>query len=199
MTPEGPRRESFAQRRERRAAVEDPQIVLEAAGRFLEARPRSSAEVRRRLSGAGYRDELVEGAINKLLEFGVLDDQAFARMWVESRDRARPRGERAIRQELIQKGIERETIELVLSERSESALASASTSETGDEAVAPTADRAAADRLLAKNRRALDRVADPRQRRQRAYALLGRHGFDPETCREVAASIPLHDEDPETG
>ena len=199
MTPEGPRRESFAQRRERRAAVEDPQIVLEAAGRFLEARPRSSAEVRRRLSGAGYRDELVEGAIAKLLEFGVLDDQAFARMWVESRDRARPRGERAIRQELIQKGIERETIELVLSERSESALASASTSETGDEAVAPTADRAAADRLLAKNRRALDRVADPRQRRQRAYALLGRHGFDPETCREVAASIPLHDEDPETG
>ena len=199
MTREGPRRESFADRRERRAAVEDPQIVLEAAGRFLEARPRSSAEVRRRLSGAGYRDELVEGAINKLLEFGVLDDQAFARMWVESRDRARPRGERAIRQELIQKGIERETIELVLSERSESALASASTSETGDEAVAPTADRAAADRLLAKNRRALDRVADPRQRRQRAYALLGRHGFDPETCREVAASIPLHDEDPETG
>lgn len=199
MTREGPRRESFADRRERRAAIEDPQIVLEAAGRFLEARPRSSAEVRRRLSGAGYRDELVEGAIAKLLEFGVLDDQAFARMWVESRDRARPRGERAIRQELIQKGIERETIELVLSERSESALASASTSETGDEAVAPTADRAAADRLLAKNRRALDRVADPRQRRQRAYALLGRHGFDPETCREVAASIPLHDDDPETG
>ena len=199
MTREGPRRESFAERRERRAAVEDPQIVLEAAGRFLEARPRSIAEVRRRLVGAGYRDELVEGAIAKLLEFGVLDDQAFARMWVESRDRARPRGERAIRQELIQKGIERETIELVLGERSESTSASASTSETGDEAVAPTADRAAADRLLAKNRRALDRVADPRQRRQRAYALLGRHGFDFETCREVAATIPLHDDDPETG
>jgi len=199
MTREGPRRESFAERRERRAAVEDPQVVLEAAGRFLEARPRSIAEVRRRLGGAGYRGELVEGAIAKLLEFGVLDDQSFARTWVESRDRARPRGERAIRQELGLKGIERETIELVLGERRESALASASTSETGDEAAAPTADRAAADRLLAKNRRALDRVADPRQRRQRAYALLGRHGFDPETCREVAASIPLHDDDPETG
>ena len=199
MTREGPRRESFAERRERRAAVEDPQVVLEAAGRFLEARPRSIAEVRRRLGGAGYRGELVEGAIAKLLEFGVLDDQSFARTWVESRDRARPRGERAIRQELGLKGIERETIELVLGERRESALASASTSEPGDEAVAPTADRAAADRLLAKNRRALDRVADPRQRRQRAYALLGRHGFDPETCREVAASIPLHDDDPETG
>ena len=199
MTPERPRRDSFAERREGRAAVEDQQVVLEAAGRFLEARPRSIAEVRRRLGGAGYRVELVEGAIAKLLEFGVLDDQAFARMWVESRDRAHPRAEHAIRQELIQKGIERETIELVLGERSESALASASTSETGEEAVAPTADRAAADRLLAKNRRALDRVADPRQRRQRAYALLGRHGFDPETCREGAATIPLHDDDPESG
>jgi len=199
MTREGPRRESFAERRERRAAVEDPQVVLEAAGRFLEVRPRSIAEVRRRLGGAGYRGELVEGAIAKLLEFGVLDDQSFARTWVESRDRARPRGERAIRQELGLKGIERETIELVLGERRESALTSASTSETGDEAVAPTADRAAADRLLAKNRRALDRVAGPRQRRQRAYMLLARHGFDPETCREVAATIPLHDDDAETG
>jgi SOS response regulatory protein OraA/RecX len=30
-------------------------------------------------------------------------------------------------------------------------------------------------------------VADPRQRRQRAYALLARNGFDPEVCRTVAA------------
>ena len=31
--------------------------------------------------------------------------------------------------------------------------------------------------------RSLARVADPRQRRQRAYALLARNGFDPEVCR----------------
>ena len=193
MTREGPRRESFAERRERRAAVEDPQVVLEAAGRFLEARPRSIAEVRRRLGGAGYRVALVEGAIAKLLEFGVLDDEAFARTWVECRDRARPRGERAIRQELGLKGIDRATIDLVLGERREAA-ALASTSEPGDEAVAPTADRSAADRLLAKNRRALDRVADPRQRRQRAYMLLARHGFDPEVCRTVAAGLDATDD-----
>ena len=30
------RRESFAERRERRAAIDDPEVVLEAAGRFLE-------------------------------------------------------------------------------------------------------------------------------------------------------------------
>ena len=39
----------------------------------------------------------------------MLDDETFARAWVESRDRARPRGERAIRDELRLKGIDRAT------------------------------------------------------------------------------------------
>jgi regulatory protein len=186
------RRESFAERRERRAAIDDPQVVLEAAGRFLEARSRSVGEVRRRLGTAGYRPELVEGAITKLLEFGVLDDEAFARAWVESRDRARPRGERAIREELRLKGIDRGIADLVLAERREAAA------DPDADGLAPTPDRVAAERLIAKHRRALDRVADPRQRRQRAYALLARNGFDPETCREVAATLETADMDPES-
>lgn len=183
--PRRPRqpRESFAERRERRAAIDDPAVVLEAAARFLEARSRSVAEVRRRLTGAGYRGELVDGAITRMTELGMLDDEVFARSWVESRDRARPRGERAIREELRLKGIERETIEAVLGERREAAP---DATDEGEGAVGP--DRAAADRLLAKHARALARVADPRQRRQRAYALLARNGFDPETCREAAAA-----------
>jgi regulatory protein len=179
------RRVSHAERRERRAAVDDPAVVLEAAARFLEPRARSVAEVRRRLTGNGYRADLVDGVIERLLEFGMLDDEAFARAWVESRDRARPRGERAIRQELGLKGIDRPTIDLVLAERRE---AVAGTSDDGGETLSP--DHAAAERLLARHARALARVADPRQRRQRAYALLARNGFDPEVCRTVAAGVP---------
>jgi regulatory protein len=178
---------SFAERREERAAVDDPAVVLEAAGRFLEARSRSVAEVRRRLSTAGYRAELIEGAIAKLLDFGMLDDEAFARAWVESRDRSRPRGERAIRDELRLKGIDRTTMDLVLGERREAAVGARAADEDGDGGTSP--DRVAAERLMAKHARALARVADPRQRRQRAYALLARNGFDPETCREVAALV----------
>jgi regulatory protein len=178
------RRVSHAERRERRAAVDDPAVVLEAAARFLEQRARSVAEVRRRLSGAGYQTELVEAAIERLLEFGMLDDEAFARAWVESRDRARPRGERAIRQELGLKGVDRATIDLVLSERRE-AVAGV----PGDDGETLTPDRSAAERLLARHARSLARVADPRQRRQRAYALLARNGFDPEVCRAVAAGV----------
>src|SRR5688572_32725272 len=130
-----------------------------------------------------------------MTELGMLDDEAFARTWVESRDRARPRGERAIREELRLKGIDRETVDLVLGERRDRAISAGEAGGGDDDGRAPSADRTAAERLLAKNARALARVADPRQRRQRAYALLARHGFDPETCREVAASILAVPED----
>jgi regulatory protein len=178
-------RTSYAERRQRKAEVDDPAVVLEAAARFLEVRSRSVAEVRRRLIGAGYKPDLVEGAIARLLDLGLLDDEAFARAWIESRDRARPRGERAIRQELGLKGVDRTTIDLVLSERREAAFGIPS----DDGEIATTPDQAAAERLLARNARSLARVADPRQRRQRAYALLARNGFDPDICRSVAAGL----------
>jgi regulatory protein len=174
----GRRQESYAERRERRAAVDDPQVVLEAGARFLEARSRSVAEVRRRLTTAGYQPALVDGAITRLTELGMLDDGTFARQWVESRDRARPRGERAIREELRQKGIDRGLVDDVLTERADAAT----------DAGTASADLGAAERLIARHARALARVADPRQRRQRAYGLLARNGFDPEACREVAAT-----------
>ena len=180
----GRRKETFAERRERRAAVEDPEVVLEAAARFLEARSRSITEVRRRLSSAGYRTELIDGAISRLTDLGMLDDEAFARAWVESRDRARPRGERALRDELRLKGIDRALVDQVLEDR-----------RTTDDEDATPPDRTAAERLIEKHARTLDRIADPRRRRERAYALLARNGFDPEICRDIAARVASEPEE----
>jgi regulatory protein len=177
------RGKSIAERRAERAEVDDPGVVLEAALRFLEARARSEAEVRRRLMSAGYRSDLVEGAVTRLAELGVLDDEAFARAWIESRDRVRPRGERALRRELALKGVDREVSDEVLDERREGA---------GE---GRNVDLEAAGRLLARNARSLARVADPRGRRQRAYALLARNGFDPEICREVSAESVAPNDD----
>lgn len=159
-----------AERKARAGAVDDPAVVFEAALRFLEARQRSTAEVRRRLTTAGYREELVSGAIERLTELGMLDDAAFAQSWVESRDRARPRGERALRSELARKGIERQLTDHVLGER---------------QLQSPDADADAAQRLLARHARSLERVADQSARRQRAYAVLARSGFDPSTAGDA--------------
>jgi regulatory protein len=165
-------------RLERHAAETDPDIVLNAAARFLELRSRSVHEVRRHLAASAYPGPLVEAAVARLMELGVLDDRAFARAWVESRDRARPRGEHALRHELALKGIERATVEQVLMERRDASRRDAP-GESG-------ADSLAAERLLTRRGAALMRIADARQRRNRAYALLARSGFAPDVCRDVS-------------
>ena len=177
-----PERETRAERRERRATIDDPAVVLEAAARFLEVRARSVAEVRRRLGQAGYRSDLVEGAIGRLTELGMLDDATFARAWIESRDRVRPRGEIALRRELALKGVDRAVVDELLEERRDN----------GD-AVTGGVDLAAAERLLARHERALARETDPRSRRRRAYALLARNGFDPSTSSAASAALVLAD------
>jgi regulatory protein len=185
-------REGPAARRERRAAVEDVATVLEAAARFLEARPRSIAEVRRRLTGAGYRPDLVDQAVLRMVELGYLDDDAFARAWVESRDRARPRGEHALRRELGLKGVDQAIIGAALEERQDPGAATAF---PGD--VAQDPDMAAAERLLAKKMPALRREADPRRRRQRAYAVLARAGFTPDICSSLSRGLLADADAPE--
>jgi regulatory protein len=179
-------------RLERHAAETDPGVVLNAAARYLELRTRSIDEVRRHLGAARFPRSLVEVAITRLVELGLLDDQAFAQAWVESRDRARPRGGQALRRELALKGIDRETIEGLLAGRRDVSPApdsdSADSGTTDDPFVeASSQDERAAERLLHKNRTALGRVGDPRLRRQRAYGLLARNGFDPEICRDSSA------------
>jgi regulatory protein len=44
----------------------------------------------------------------------MLDDAAFARLWVENRNACRPRGPQALRQELYRKGIERDVVDATL-------------------------------------------------------------------------------------
>jgi regulatory protein len=165
-----------AERRERRAAVDDPAVVMEAAAAFLAVRPRSVDETRRRLRHLGYRHDLVDGVVAALLELGYLDDEAFARAWVESRDRARPRGAGALRRELSLKGVDRAVIDALLVKRDVDDRHDRGEGEASD----PTPDEDAADRLLARKAATLARETDPRKRRQKAYALLARNGFSPD-------------------
>jgi regulatory protein len=168
-------RARLAERRAARAELTDVRPVLDAAGRYLEVRPRAAGEVRRHLVAAGYPTALVEAAIVILTDAGYLDDDAFARAWVESRDRSRPRGEAALRRELLARGVDADVAGRALAER------------LGSGGVG-SADAAAARRLLERRGRGLLLEADPRRRRERAYALLARSGFDPGTCREVVVT-----------
>jgi len=179
--------EAAEARRERRAAITDPDVVMAAAADFLAVRSRSVEETRRRLMRLGYGNAIVDEVVTRLVALGYLDDAAFARAWVESRDRARPRGAVALRRELGRKGVPEDVVSEVLEARAGTAgEASSPDLHTSD---APDVDRQAAQRLVDKRASSLAREADPRRRRQKVYALLARNGFSPDICAEIAAGV----------
>jgi len=187
----GSPRESFADRRARHAEIDDPEIVLAAALRFLEVRQRSVTEVRRRLAQTGYQAELIEGAIEKLLGIEVPLRAQYIRVMFDEITRLLAhlfRGERALRRELQVKGIDRAIVDESMEARRP---------EPGG---ADDPDVGAAEALMRRHASALARVGDPRKRRQRAYALLARHGFDSEIASMIAARVtadPAPGEEPE--
>ena len=81
--------------------------ALDAALRFLSYRPRSEAEVRRRLARR-FPGPSVDNAIVTLREQGLLDDAAFAQFWRQNRERSRPKGASAMKWELLRMGVSRE-------------------------------------------------------------------------------------------
>ncbi len=92
---------------QRADALED---AHEKALRFLEPRPRSSAEVKQHLLKKRVAADIIDAVLARLREAGLLDDAAFARYWVENREEFRPRSERALRFELRRKGLDDEAI-----------------------------------------------------------------------------------------
>jgi regulatory protein len=87
------------------------------AQRFLSYRPRSSKEMqyhlRKKLEKGEYvnLDTILDEVIRKLEKLGLINDEEFARWWIEQRQKFRPKGERVLRNELHQKGVPREVID----------------------------------------------------------------------------------------
>jgi regulatory protein len=93
---------------------DEREIMYQKALHFLSYRPRSSAEVRQNLSKRGISESLIEETLNRLQSTGLVNDEAFARAWVENRNTFRPRGKPALRMELRRKGLSDEIVQSVL-------------------------------------------------------------------------------------
>lgn len=143
------------------------QRAVEKALGLLAYRPRSEQEVRRRLEPA-FPPGVVEAALERLRRLGLVDDQQFARYWVEQRLAFRPRGARALRLELLRKGVQAE-------------LAEAASQQGGDE-------RESAYRTAAARARTLKAPDFPTFRRGLG-AFLARRGFEWETINGVVRQL----------
>ena len=94
----------------------DADKAYERALRFLTYRPRSEAEVTKYLASKGVEQEAQRDIMSRLRRLGLVDDEAFARFWVESRERSRPSGWLALKSELRLKGVSDAIIERILEE-----------------------------------------------------------------------------------
>lgn len=140
--------------------------AYDAALRYLGHRQRSVSEIHRHLRGKKFDDEAIAAAIDNLRAQRYVDDEAFARYWLEQRERFRPRGDRGIRMELAQKGVSRDVIDVVLGERS------------------PDADIEQAKKALSRPMTRWTMLTAP-ERKRKIHTYLAARGFSYGTIEEV--------------
>jgi len=100
-------------------AINDIEKAEKYARRLLKVRQRSENELSARLGRKGFNNSIIENLVGQFKEKGLVDDLKFARSWVYSRIKLNPKGALALRCELIEKGISKKIIDLVIPENAE--------------------------------------------------------------------------------
>ena len=113
-----------------------------------------------------YAEDAVSTTMETLERLGYIKDEEYAKNWVESRKRHKPKGKKALRMELMRKGIDKGTISRVLSEMDNS--------EEFEMAME-----------VAEKRMDRYKNLEPNVARRRLYGFLERRGFDYETINDV--------------
>lgn len=90
---------------------------------FLSYRARSEAEVAQYLRKKETADDIIELVTARLRQRGYLNDAEFGAQWVAGRSRTKPKGARALRYELRQKGLSDADIDAALVALDEESLA----------------------------------------------------------------------------
>ena len=149
--------------------------AIDAALNFLSYRQRTYQEVRRKLVGRGFSQGIIEAAMRRLRDVGLVDDEAFVGAYVRDRIAHRPMGVRRMAQELYVKGISRDVAVPAI----EGVLADEHTDE-----------RSLARRVVEKKRPTLAaRNFDQATERRRLRDHLIRRGFDLRVAREVVDEL----------
>ena len=81
---------------------------------FLSFQMRSEYEVKRKLLEAGFGESVVLEAVRKLEKLGFLNDETYSKALLETKKKTAKKGPKAIKQDLVRKGIDKETQNKVL-------------------------------------------------------------------------------------
>ncbi len=138
---------------------EDPEgVARQILLRRLTDQPRSRSELAKALARKRVPDEVAGRVLDRFEEVGLVDDAAFARSWVETRQRGRGLARRALAHELRGKGVDSETAREALDD------------------IDPDDERATAARLVRRRLPSLARQERAVARR-RLVGMLARKGY----------------------
>ncbi len=154
------------------SAVGDMEMLVKAKGyalRLFKLRPRSIQELRDKLAGRKYPPGVVDQIVRSCTAQGLLDDGAFARVWVQGR--IKRYGRRRLELELAQKGV---------SEEISGALWQEGCLDHDEETTA---------RELAQRRLILYKLVDPLKKKRRVMEYLARRGFSTGTINKVLKEL----------
>jgi len=94
--------------------MNDYEKFLKLAINFLSYRPRTEKEIREKLNQKNAPPEITNQVIAFLKQNNFLNDADFAAQWIQTRQNFRIKSKKAIKMELLKKGINPETIEQAL-------------------------------------------------------------------------------------
>lgn len=137
----------------------DPESVARTiALRQLTAAPRTRAQLRAAMARRNVSDPVAETVLDRLEAVDLVDDEAYARMWVSSRHAGRGLARKALAHELRHRGVEDEHVDRAL------------------EQLDPEEELATARELVARRLPATRRL-DRQARVRRLAGMLARKGY----------------------
>lgn len=86
--------------------------AVKAAMKLLERMDRTEKNLREKLAGKGFSEREIEEAVSHVKSYHYLDDERYASIYI--RYHADKKSLTRLRQELSRKGVDRETVELLL-------------------------------------------------------------------------------------
>ncbi|MDO9120571.1 MAG: RecX family transcriptional regulator [Anaerolineaceae bacterium] len=92
------------------------EVAYQKATRLLDYRPRTEKEIRQRLTQKEFSTLEIDQVVLRLKRANLVQDEKFAKMWIENRNDFHPRSQRLIRYELRIKGVAEQTIESALAD-----------------------------------------------------------------------------------
>lgn len=147
--------------------------------RRLERGPRTRAQLEEACARRNVPEWAVARLLDRFTELGLVDDRAFAQAWVRSRHAGRGLGRRALRHELLTRGVDRDIVDAAVAE------------------VTLDDEDAAAAALVRARLPGMQRL-DPLTRRRRLVGLLTRRGYPPEVAARLVGQQLADAEDGST-